>query len=315
MTTTPATGAPLPTFLLLGAMKAGTTSLFKYLAQHPDICFSRDKEPHYLAAGDTILPPDSTPVPYASICRDLASYRANFAHWRGQRAIGEASTSSLDSPEAPARAAALLPGARLLVILRQPADRAISHVHHNYRVGREPDLNLRRALKEAPARPPTIPRFVYGYRQRSCYLPSLQNWLAHYPRPRLAVLFNDDLDRDPVGTVRAACRHIGVDDSFTPDTSLRFNTSGVARNRVVDFAFHHARDLRRFLETHLPPHLVCALARKLRHPPKLDPQLRAELTASYREDILALGAFVDRDLSPWLDGRKLPPPPDGLLAR
>jgi hypothetical protein len=315
MKTPTTTGGPLPTFLLLGAMKAGTTSLFRYLAQHPDICVARHKEPHYLAFGDDVLP--SVPIldTFAPIARDLASYRSLFTHWRGQRAIGEASTSSLDTPEAPARAAALVPAARLLVILRQPADRALSHINLNHRLGREPDLDYRRALREAAKRPPTIPPRIFAYRERGHYLPSLRNWLAHYPRSQLAVLFNDDLDRDPVGTVRAACRHLGVDDRFTPDTSLRFNTSGEARNRAIDYAFRHARALRRFLEANLPPRLVSALGRRLRHPPRYDPQLRAELTAGYRDDILALGEFVRRDLSPWLEGRKLPPPADGVLGR
>lgn len=304
---------PLPNFLLIGAMKAGTTSLFEYLGQHPQVCCARLKEPHYLAAGDGIRGPSS--VSYAKITPTVAEYRALFSHWRGQPAVGEASTSSLDSPLAPGRAAQLLPGARLLVILRQPADRAFSHFHHNHRLGRESHLDFRRALREAPLRPPTNPHSVYGYLARGRYLADLRRWLDHFPREHLAVLFNDDLDRDPVGTVRAACRHLGVDDSFTPDTSLRYNTSGVARNRAIDFAFHHARDLRRFLERRLPPRLVCLFAKKLRNPPKFDPVLRAEMTAGYRDEILALGDFLGRDLQPWLAGAKLPAPTDGQLAR
>lgn len=158
---------PLPNFLILGAMKAGTTSLFSYLCQHPDVCGCREKEPNFLASAHRGKGVTSSAIGSSATNwrkpRDLSAYQRLFAHWRGERAIGEASHTSLDSPYAPALAAALLPSARLVAVVRQPADRAFSHYQQNRRSGREPldfwaalAAETARSARASDAKPPLL---------------------------------------------------------------------------------------------------------------------------------------------------------------
>lgn len=297
------TGArgPLPNFLIIGSGKSGTTSLFRYLCQHPDVCGSSEKEPDYLAWGEG---PDPSPawaaVPGAIPARTLAEYRGLFAHWSGQRAIGEASTSSIDSPRAPGRARGLVPGARLVAILRQPVDRAFSQFLHNRQDGEEPLDDFRSAWSLG-----IVPGHVRGtyrraYRERSRYAGFLEAWLRHFSRDGLHVILYEDFAADPAGAVRRVGSFLGIDPGFVPDVSIRFNTSGRARHRVIAWALARFRRQRRFLADRLSPRVFSAAGRALRKPEKLDPELRGRLTAEMRGEILALQDLLGRDLGPWL---------------
>src|SRR5262249_48883465 len=109
-----ACGGRLPTFLLIGAAKSGTTSLYKYLKQHPQIFMSGLKEPNYLAFGDRDIafgnPKDNKFLNRVAV-KDLPSYARLFADATDERAIGEASGSSLYMPGAHKRIRQLLPAA------------------------------------------------------------------------------------------------------------------------------------------------------------------------------------------------------------
>ena len=112
MTLVPGTGrAPLPTFLLLGAPRAGTTSLHHWLGGHPDVCVSRPKETQFF-----------------SLCFDKGPeyYSRFFAHWNGEPVVGESTPMYLSLPHVPRRIAALLPDAALVAVLRSPAEQAWS---------------------------------------------------------------------------------------------------------------------------------------------------------------------------------------------
>src|SRR4051794_34967159 len=108
----------LPNFLIIGAAKAGTTSLYHYLRQHPDVYMSTIKEPNYFCFEEQL--PEYAPV------RTLAEYESLFDGASSQPAVGEASTQYLNSAAAPRRIANILPNVRLIVSLRNPADRAYS---------------------------------------------------------------------------------------------------------------------------------------------------------------------------------------------
>jgi hypothetical protein len=170
----------LPDFLIIGAPKSSTTSLYTYLTQHPDV--------------------------YAAIRKEIWFFDRNYdhgEHWyrghfvtqhtcarherhTGRRAItGEASPSYLTSPDAPARAASLLPDARYVVLLRNPVDRAISHYHMLARVGREA-APIEDALHESS-----------GYIRLGMYAEHLERWFAAVPRERLLVLPSAGLTAGP----------------------------------------------------------------------------------------------------------------------
>src|SRR5947207_14583321 len=105
-----------PNFFIVGAARSGTTSLWHSLRQHPDVFMPlKQKEPHFFC--------DASP-PWA--VKDLDAYLALFTDAEERKAMGEATTGYLGSPEAAARIAARYPGARIIIMLRDPADRAHS---------------------------------------------------------------------------------------------------------------------------------------------------------------------------------------------
>lgn len=168
----------LPDVLIIGAQKAGTTSLFYYLAQHPGVSASRTKEVHYF---DNAYDKGET------------WYRRHFERRRGTEIFVEASPYYLYHPLAPARASALLPKAKLIVLLREPVSRAFSHYHHERARGFEP-LSFEEAMNTEPQRlADSDARLARGeigrsfehqhfsYRSRGLYADQIERWLECFP--------------------------------------------------------------------------------------------------------------------------------------
>ena len=140
----------LPNFVIIGAARSGTTSLYRYLSEHPDVFTSPVKETNYFAWEAERPPEGSAPIPEQMYpIRVAAAYRALFDAVSGQRAIGEASPRYLHVPGVPERLAAELPDVRLVAILREPARRAYA----DYMVRRRKGIESRsfEALIEAEA--------------------------------------------------------------------------------------------------------------------------------------------------------------------
>ncbi len=199
---------PLPSFLILGAQKAGTTALYAYLREHPDVTGPVWKEVSFFDRH------------YA---RGARWYRGNFPV-RGRRAaaVGEASPSYLFHPLAPQRVRSLLPHVRLIALLRNPVDRAFSHYQHEVVLGRE-SLSFEDALEREEERlageverltaDPTYFSHAwwnYTYKARGLYAEQLERWLALFPREQLLVLLTDELAADPGGTYRRVLDFLAV---------------------------------------------------------------------------------------------------------
>ena len=178
-----------PTFLILGVQKGGTTTLYDALCQHPQIKAAARKEVHYFTTKYGFGP---------------AWYRAHFpiqtaASLHDQ--TGEASPGLIYHPEAAARVKALLPNARFIVLLREPAARAISHYGHARRLGRE-TLSLPEALAAEPKRLRAAGDWGYArrhfsYLERGDYAAQLARWFHHFPREQFFICRSEDFFADP----------------------------------------------------------------------------------------------------------------------
>ena len=201
-----ASARPLPSFLILGAQKAGTTALYAYLRRHPDVTGPTWKEVSFFDRH------------YA---RGARWYRGNFPI-RRRTAVGEASPSYVFHPLAPQRVRALVPDARLVVLLRNPVDRAYSHYQHEVALGREPlsfDEALaaeERRLDGEVERMLAEPRYFsdawwnHTYRARGLYAEQLERWFAVFPREQLLVLTTDELATDTDAAYLRVLEHVGV---------------------------------------------------------------------------------------------------------
>jgi len=190
---------PLPDFLILGAQKAGTTALYSYLRRNPSIIGPSWKEVSYFDRH------------YA---RGEAWYRGNFpnkARTRG-KLVGEASPSYLFHPLGPQRVRELVPDARLVALVRDPVDRALSHYQHEVALGREPlsfedalaaeDERLRGEVERMVTDPRYFSREWWSntYKARGRYGEQLERWLEVFPREQLLIVPSDDLAAEPAKT-------------------------------------------------------------------------------------------------------------------
>lgn len=197
----------LPNAIIIGAMKSGTTSLFDYLVQHPEVCGSRTKELHFFDNQHG---------------RGERWYRANFAP-RGERVLLESSPYYLFHPLAPERAARLVPDAKLIVLLRNPVDRAYSHYNQNSEEGLEP-LSFEEALEQEGRRlagsqealasgrvERSHAHQTFSYVGKGRYAEQLQRWLAHFPRERMLILKAEDFFRAPQDCVDRVTGFLGLE--------------------------------------------------------------------------------------------------------
>ncbi|MGH3498595.1 MAG: sulfotransferase family protein [Nocardioidaceae bacterium] len=238
----------LPDFLVLGAMRAGTSTLHRYLSEHPDVGASLPKEVEYFSR-------------YHG--RGETWYRQHFPlagrRWYAERngrplRVFEATPYYLFEPRCPGRVHAVLPSAQLVVLLRDPVARAFSHHQHVTRLGLEP-LPFGAALEAEEGRLAADadrsrddPAFVcnrhrhFSYFSRGLYAQQLQQWLSWYPRSNLLLVESAQLYADPAGCLDEILTFLGLR-PWRPRVFGNYTYVGAAPPRsAIDAGL--ARDLR-----------------------------------------------------------------------
>ena len=304
----------MPNFLIIGAMKSGTTSIYYYLKQHPQIYMSPVKEPNFFALEGEKLEfngPEGQAVVNGWICEEATTtveeYRALFLGASNESAIGEASPWYLYSPEAPDRIRRYIPEARLIAVLRNPADRAYSAFLQFVRDGREPLKDFAQALEAEEERKRKNWKWIWHYRNMGFYYTQLKRYYDIFERDQIRVYLYEDLIDDPIGVLRDIFRHLGVDDTFTAlDTNRRLNVSGIPKSRALFTLMNRPNAVKAFLKPLFPKrlhrHISMAIQNiNLDEPPPLRQEVRRELIKVYRQDILKLQDLIQRDLSGWLE--------------
>jgi hypothetical protein len=291
----------MPNFLIIGAMKSGTTALYYYLEQHPQIYMSPVKEPNFFCS-------EEQENSEGNSATRIGAYQDLFKDVSGEKAIGEASHCYLYEPEAPARIQEYIPDAKLIAVLRNPVDRAYSHFLHMVRNGTEPLADFAQALREEETGGYQRRNFQ-DYIGRGRYYDQLKRYIDAFGRDQVKVYLYEDLSNAPVATLQDAFRFLGVDDSFVPDVSLKRNVSGYPKHKTVDKLLRKPSPIKDALKIYLPARLRWRLSkafdelktRNLVEPPTVQPEVRRQLIRLYREDILKLQELIHRDVSGWLE--------------
>lgn len=295
----------LPNFLVVGAGRAGTTSLHHYLGQHPDVYLCPEKSPNFFVSHEPL--PEWEGPSLRQMAQqwvsDRREYEAFFDDVDGETAIGEVSPVYLQAASAPRRIHQTCPDIRLVAILRDPVDRAYAHYLGRRRDGLESRADFQEVVAAELSRP--LPDDVAFGSYLGCgrYHHFLAGYYELFPEERIRVYLFDELEEDARGLLADLFEFLGVDSDFVPDTERRHAQTGVIRNPVLRFAWTKSVALRTALRPHLPasirdaalPVFLPSLTR-----PALDPTLRAELIEVFREDVERLQALIDRDLSHWL---------------
>lgn len=228
-----------PDFLLIGAQKAGTSSLYAWLTQHRDVLAAREKELHYF---DRRIATEPIETYWADFpLRDTMESR----RLERRRAVvtGEATPVYLFHPAVPSSVHRHLAGIKLIVILRDPVDRAISHYWMEFNRGNE-TLRLEDALAAETERTrPDFERIEQGerpgrffwtatYTARGDYAEQLERWFRFFPRSQMLILTFEDLVADPESTYRRTQTFLGVDPDAAPLPA--FNAVRVGAKQPTD---------------------------------------------------------------------------------
>ena len=282
----------LPNFILGGAKKAGTTSLYEYLKQHPQVYMTALKEPRFFAynpADPQHVKMDRQSFPI----RTLDDYTRLFADVRGEQAIGEGSPMYLTSEFARHQIHDLIPDVKLIFSLRHPVERAYSLYTMRLRDGMENRPPMQ-AFTEDPER-----------WQRFKYYEQLQQWFALFPTDQIKVILFDELKARPVAIVQELFGFLEVVPDFVPDMSRQHNVGGVPKSKVLHSVFRTLRRSRfkEMLVNRTPNRLRSSFTQlrdaNLQKSPPMSPDVAAYLTELYRDDVVKLADLLQRDLSVW----------------
>ena len=326
----------LPTFFVIGAPRSGTTSAYEHLRAHPDVFMSPVKEPDFFA--DRVLsrihPADDerqrgSLVEDARTNPDAATlverYVSLFDGAGSEAQRGEASAIYLADPHAARHIRHYIPDARLIVILRDPAERAYSHFVHGRRIyaehgrtsavgaeGQTVDEEFLRAVNAAQAHgmPDAATSDPEVWVRTGYYFAHLTRWFSLFPRDQLLIRRFEDLAQDANEVMRSIFAFLDVDSSFVLPTTEAFNVSVVPRSRRVFTFFTTKNPVMRYARSVAPARLR-AVAMRTRNrylgsnKPPLDAELREKLVDIYQSDIKSLQDLLGWDLSGWLrnDGR------------
>jgi len=280
----------LPDFLIIGAAKSGTTSLHRYLERHPQLFMSTPKEPEFFSI-DSVF------------ARGEAWYRDLFRDARDDQVCGEASTSYTRWPQVPdanGRIAHMLPGVKLVYLMRHPVDRSYSQYAHDMR--RQVAMTFEQALEQNSM-----------YVDSSLYMKQIRRYLEHYDREAMLFLFSSDLRKNPDGLLRQVQDFLGVPQvSLTQAGPIEANPGG-SEYYIRSLTTEPLKKLPvlSWLARTLPPgprgRLYAAirvsplgrwLDRRYQLPP-LTGETRRRLIELFKEPNRELAEFVGRDLSEW----------------
>ncbi len=293
-----------PNFLVIGAQKAGTTSLYHYLKQHPAIFMPTLKEPHFFSSENEVS--DEYPLLKSNVViRDIENYRKLFKNVQEEIAIGEASPSYLYWAKTPETIKYYIPEVKLIAILRQPIERAYSNYLHAVRIGVEKNDNFEEAINEEfECRKRGIAQsHIRHYYAKGFYSQQLQRYYNLFDQEQIKIWLFDELTSNPHKVMKEMYNFLGVDSAFTPDVSERHNTSGIPKNPISKLIMK--REIKRFRNTikkYLPNYLTKQIRKwVLKKAYPLSAETRARLTQKYySEEIPKLQALIDRDLSAWI---------------
>jgi len=284
--------APLPNFLVIGAQRSATSWLYFCLKEHPDVY-----------------------VPYIKEVRYFSDYYANgpewyaryFSQWSGQMAVGEVTPNYLYREGTAERIAKDLPGAKLIVTLRDPVERAYSQYKKHVRAGLT--LSFEESLEKDPE-----------YTERGLYLGQLLRYEHLFPKKNILILFYEDIQKDPKHHMKRILEFIGVDASNVPPSTIKI----IPSEELASGLYKHTSRVSGFLRNRLGmaplvdavkrSKLMPAIDRMLyRFGPKakgkngttareassMRPETREKLKRTFEPENRRLAEHLGRDLGFW----------------
>jgi hypothetical protein len=311
----------LPHFFIVGTVKGGTTSLYNYLHQHPDIYMSPIKEPHFFS---TDINPDNFREQYrrmvmtsdamelsrdelngryrnTAFIRDKEVYLQLFKEAGRNQVMGESSTSYLISEVAASNIQKMIPDAKIIIMLRDPVKRAYSHYLMNYRSGSARG-SFREEVEEDMNTQPKGWGITRLYVDHGFYFQQVKRYLDIFGSEQVKIILSEDMDADTMGVVQDTYRFLGVNPSHDGGFDERHNSATIPSSGFSRYILQQERLIR--AASLMVPKAVRSFIYNsfltTKNIPALDKSMQKLLADLYREDVKKLQALTNFDLSGWL---------------
>jgi len=293
-----------PNFLIVGAAKAGTTALYYYLKQHPDIGFPDLKETKYFSTCNLNLPQngigDHSIDKYA--VKDWIEYLKLFKGLSSYKRIGEASPDYLVyHKETAPLIKDTLGDIPIIISLRNPIKRAFSAYTNLKRDSREP-LSFGEGLDAEEDRLNDNWDFMWGYKKGGLYFEQVKTFLNTFTNVK--VIFQEDLKTDTKRVIKEVYSFLKVNPDFKTDTSIEHNPSGIPKNVIAKFLLNRnnklATNIREFLKSVMPRSILEKVASHSLEKKSISKPEQELLKNYFEDDIAKLETLLGRDLSKWI---------------
>jgi hypothetical protein len=297
----------LPNFLIVGAAKCGTSSLHKYLDQHPEIFMSKVKEPRFISSQVTPFPlngPGDHKVE-AWYVKNFEDYSNLFSDADSYPVVGESSADTLYFHKGTIPVIKKYLGdPKIVIMLRNPVKRAFSAYQHMVRDLRE-DLSFEDGLKEEPNRIKNNWELIYHYKAASLYYESVKAFLENFSSVK--IILTEDQEKRPQQVLRDIFRFLGVDPNCDVNTEIRYNMSGKPKSQWLHQFFFEGNIARKIAQpiarTLFSHETRMRIAQKIQEKNltrlTINPETKRELHQYFEEDIQKLEKLLNRDLSLW----------------
>ena len=293
-----------PNFIIIGAMKAATTSLYTYLKQHPDIFMTSVKEPmffnNYNKKNNYIIKGRKNKK-----ITTLKQYYNLFNDVKKETAIGEASPSYISDKDCPIIIKENLPNIKIIAVLRQPVERAYSNYLHVQRSGKEIIHDFEEAFNEEKVRIEKNWSPLYHYKSKGFYFEQLNRYYNLFPKENIHIVLFEEIIKDPKSVSKKIFEFLNVDSTFIPDSSKQINVSGTPKGIfgwfVMKSRYYNLIPNIEFSK-YLPQTIIKFLFNSAYSTPKkISNELTKKLTdLHYKDDILELEDLISKDLRHWL---------------
>ncbi|MBP8917862.1 MAG: sulfotransferase domain-containing protein [Chitinophagales bacterium] len=311
----------LPTFIVVGANKGGTTSIYHYLKQHKQVYLSPVKEPHFFSKDidvnlfkrefaqnklqdiDKYVNGEMKEEFHAAFIRDIEQYKKLFSKVQDQKAVGELSTSYLFSEVAAKEIKALIPDCKIIICLRNPFDRAYSHYRMNLWTGNSNEFDFYKALVEDYDHKPKVWGNAHLYTEIGLYYQQVKRYLDLFGKDNVKIIFTEDMKKNAAQVVKELYEFIGVDSSFVPDTSTRYNEVFTPKYKNITW-FLNKSGIRPLMKR-LSPQVLKNIFVKVFYKGKgekgeIPANAKQFMLEKFSEDISKLSVLLNKDLSNWI---------------
>jgi hypothetical protein len=284
-----------PTLFIVGAAKAGTTSLYHYLAQHPDIYMAPMKEPHFFSH---IRPTPELEAFFPHV-EDEAAYLSLFANAGAEKVRGEASTSYLSHPAVPGAIRERCPGAKIVIMLRDPLERAYSNYWNDVREGIE-QRSFAAAVSEELAGPPGAWGVASLYVDGGLYAERVERYVKAFGGDVL-VLFFEEFVRDIPHMLERVLAFLEVDPTWAARVEPEVHNPFALPRNLVGRRLLGSGNVRSVARVLLPRSLRAYGRTRLvvrAQKPAMDTEVRLRLLEVYEPDVQRLAQVLGRR-PPW----------------